>query len=163
VNALIPAFVAVLLAEIGGPLTIFARARRTSAALAMLALLIIAVVGGWAVASIMDVNARTLLLGLALLFAGSGRFGKGDAVADRPTIIASGMMLYRSPVPFLAFAFTAWMSAPFSTFAGAIAGVGVAVLPGSVGAIIPRAVRIGAGTLLCLAGLIAGLSGLRLL
>ncbi|MDB5715238.1 MAG: hypothetical protein JWO15_2635 [Sphingomonadales bacterium] len=160
-NALIPAFVAVLLAEIGGPLTIFARARRTSAALAMLGLLIIAVVGGWAIAAILDIHARTLLLGLALLFAGSAQFGQ-RAVTAEPTIIASGMMLYRSPAPFLAFAFTAWISAPFSTVTGAIAGVGAAVFVGSAGAVIPRAVRMGAGMLLCLAGLIAGLNGLRL-
>lgn len=162
VNALIPALVAVLLAETGGPLTIFGRERRMTAALAMLLLLFVAGVGGWTVAAMLNTDARMLVLGLALLFAGISQFSQRVALVEKPGIVAGGMTLYRSPTPFLAFAFAAWMSAPLSAIAGAVAGVGVAVLVGTVSPTIPRAVRIGGGFVLFLAGIIAVLNGLRL-
>jgi hypothetical protein len=162
VNALIPAFVAVLLAEIGGPLAIFTVERRTFAALAMVLLVIVAVVGGWAVAGLLIAPARVLLLGLAMLFAGFAQFGQRAPVAGKPTIVASAMMLYRSPAPFLAFAFSAWMGAPATAGVGALAGIGVAATSGSLHGAMPRVVRTGAGIILCLAGIIAALNGLRL-
>ncbi|AYJ86234.1 hypothetical protein D3Y57_09995 [Sphingomonas paeninsulae] len=161
-NALIPVFVAVLLAEIGGPLAIFGRERRNSAALAMIVLIVVAVIGGWSIAALLIGPARLLMLGLALLFAGVAQFGRRAVVTGTPTILASAMTLYRSPAPFLAFAFAAWMTAPISAGTGAMIGVGVAAAVGSLGFTVRRGLCIGAGIILCIAGLFAVLSGLRL-
>ncbi|CAN5338923.1 hypothetical protein BH09PSE3_BH09PSE3_04370 [soil metagenome] len=162
-NALIPAFVAVLLAEIGGSLVIFGRERRIVAAVVMVLLVAIAAIGGWSITAMLITPARTLLLGLALLFAGWAQFGQPAKIIGKPTIITSALTLYRSPAPFLAFAFASLMNAPLSAAAGTIAGVGVAAAPGVLDIAIPRTVRAGAGVILCLAGIFAALSGLRLI
>jgi hypothetical protein len=162
VNALIPVFVAVLLAEIGGPLAMFGRERRNSAALVMTLLIIVAVVGGLSVGALLIAPARLLMLGLALLFAGFAQFSRRPAMVEKPTLLASALTLYRSPAPFLAFAFASWISAPIAAGVGAIAGIGVAGAIGSFGPTIPRGIRIAAGAALCLAGTVAVLSGLRL-
>ena len=166
-NALIPVFVAVLLAEIGGPLSIFGRGfgrgRRNAAALAMGLLIGVAVIGGWSVGTILIAPARSLMLGLALLFAGIAQFGPRKGVVETPTIWAGALMVYRSPAPFLAFAFAAWMNAPLGAGAGAMLGLGLAAVIGSQGFVVPRGVRVGSGVALCFAGLFAALSGLRLI
>lgn len=166
VNALIPVFVSVLLAEVGGGLSVSrsgqSRGRRTAAALAMAVLIIVAVVGGWSIGAVMIAPAKGLMLGLALIFAGVAQFGRRKIVGDAPTIWASAMTVYRSPAPFLAFAFALWMNAPVSAGAGAMLGVGAAAGMGAQGVVVPRGTRVGAGVVLCLAGLFAALSGLRL-
>jgi hypothetical protein len=162
VNALVPVFVAVLLAEIGGPLAIFGRERRNPAALAMIILIVAAVIGGWSIAGILIAPARLLMLGLGLLFAGTAQFGRTAVLTGKPTILASAMTVYRSPAPFLAFAFAAWMTAPISAGAGAMIGVGVAAGTGSLGFTVRSGLRIGAGVILCIGGLFAVLSGLRI-
>lgn len=161
-NALVPAFVAVLLAEIGGPLILLGRQNRTAAAFAMVVMIMFAVAAGWTIAAVLDGNARTLLLGLALLFAGSGRSAQPKSRAEMPTVMAGALILYRSPAPFLAFGFAACLNAPFSAAVGAMAGVAMSVLIGSIQPTIPRAFRVGAGVMLLLAGIFAGLNGLRL-
>jgi hypothetical protein len=166
VNALIPVFVAVLLAEVGGALSLFGwglgSGRCNAAALAMGVLITVAVVGGWSVGSVMIAPAKGLMLGLALSLAGVAQFGRPKEVASVPALWASGITVYRSPAPFLAFGFAAWMNAPVSAGVGAMLGVGVAAGIGAGGFVVPRGVRVGSGMVLCLAGLFAALSGLRL-
>jgi hypothetical protein len=118
--------------------------------------------GGAVVADLLITPARTLLLGLALLFAGGAQFGRQKPVSETPKIIASAMLLYRSPTPFLAFAFCAWMSAPVTAGIGALAGLAMAAVIGALDFTVPRAARIGAGAVLCSAGIFAVLNGLRL-
>jgi hypothetical protein len=163
VNALIPALVAVLLSELGGPLLILGRERRTGTALALASLVALAVVGGSATAALLAPHARTLLLGLALMIAAGSQWGNRKFPGGKPTMIASAMTLYRSPTPFLAFALTAWTNAPLTAFAGVMAGLGIIAGVASLGVAIPRAARIGAGAIMGLAGIFAALSGLRLL
>jgi hypothetical protein len=167
VNALIPVFVAVLLAEFGGSLATFGPKRRVVVAIAVALLVVAAAIGGWAIAGILVTPARTMLLGLALLFAGFGKFERRKEIAGEPTLLASAMLVYRSPTPFLVFSFASLMSAPISAAIGALAGVGVVMTVGPLvgGAnevAIPPRVRAGAGIILCLAGIFAALSGLRL-
>ncbi|WP_293882510.1 hypothetical protein [Sphingomonas sp.] len=162
-NALIPAFVAVLLAEIGGGLIIFGRERRLVAAFIMLLLIVLAVITGSMIGALLIVPARTLMLGLALVFAATAQFGRGRSGGDTSTLLASALTLYRSPSPFLAFAFTAWMGAPIGAGAGSMAALVVAAGIGTVAPSMPRGARVGAGTILGLAGIFAMLSGLRVL
>lgn len=161
-NALIPVFVAVLLAEIGGTLAIFGRDRRAVAGLAMFLLVVFAAFAGWSIAGRLFPPGSTLLLGLALLVAGYAQFDQRETRVGSPTVFASAMSLYRSPSPFLVFAFATWMSAPLTAGAGALAGIAVAVTVGSLDLPALRTVRICAGIILCLTGIFAALSGLRL-
>jgi hypothetical protein len=162
VNALIPVFVAVLLAEIGGSLTIFGRERRNVAALAMLVLILFSAAAGWSIGTMLPTPARTLLLGLALLFAANAQLSRKLAIADKPTLLQAGVSLYRSPSPFLVFAFASWLNAPVSGAVGAMAGVAVVAATGAFDLSVPRFVRTIAGLILGLAGLVAALNGLRL-
>lgn len=157
-NVLVPVFVAVVLAEVGGPLAVIGRERRVVALLAMAVMVGGAAFAGWSVAEMLVTPARTLLLGLALLVAGVGALvGRRD---EPETIRMTALTLYRSPTPFLAFAFSAWVGTPLMAGAGALAGVAGAVAVGTLQT--ARSVRVGAGIMLCAAGIIAALNGLRL-
>jgi len=164
-NALIPVFVAILLAEIGGPTGRICVARRGIAAFAMALLISVAVGAGATIAPMMIVPARTLLLGLALVFAGVGQFARAGLVnAHRaPTLLATLLALWRSPAPFLAFAFAAWTRDPLGPAVGALLGIAVATGATALGLVVPRAFRVAAGIILCLAGMYAALAGLRLI
>lgn len=159
-NVLVPVFLAVVLAEVGGPLAVIGRERRVVALLAMAGLVGVAAFAGGTVGEMLVTSARTLLLGLALLFAGMGMFGRRKVEAGPQMIRLVAVTLYRSPTPFLAFAFSAWVGTPLMAGAGALAGIAGAVAVGTLQT--ARPVRIGAGIMLCAAGIIAALNGLRL-
>ena len=187
-DALLPAFLAALFAELGDKtqlLTIllatrFARPAPVLAGVATAALAnsLIAALGGILVAGVVPFRALNLLAALALIFAGGGallpqkrpevgiydRFGAFGASAIACFILELG-----DKTQFLTFAFAARSQTPLLVGAGATAGIVVASLSAvALGAALPtivplRAIRIGAGILFLLVGIIVALSALRLL
>lgn len=143
-----PAMLAVLFAEIGGAM---ARAQpRRIALIAWVVLAVAAAIGGAIVTPRLTLPPRTLLCGLALVFAAMSQFGR--ATAQHPILAA-----IRAPSPFLIFALAARLGAPL-TLAGSAAGLALAMFAPPI----PHARRI-AGALLGLAGAFAALSALRIL
>jgi putative Ca2+/H+ antiporter (TMEM165/GDT1 family) len=187
-DALLPAFLAALLAEIGDKtqlLTVllaarFARPGQVLAGVAVAALAnsLIAATGGTLVAGAIPFRALNLLTALALIFAASGallpqkqpevgiydRFGPFAASAIAFFILELG-----DKTQFLTFAFAARSQAPLLAAFGATAGIVVASLPAiAIGAALPttfplRQLRFGVGIVFLIVGLIVGLSALRLL
>jgi len=187
-DALLPAFLAALLAEIGDKtqlLTVLLASRfarpgpvLVGVAVAALANSLIAAIGGTLVAGIVPFRALNLLTALALVFAAGGallpqkqpevgiydRLGPFAASATAFFILELG-----DKTQFLTFAFAARSQMPLLAAAGATAGIIVASLPAvALGAALPTAVplrrlRIGVGILFLIVGLIVALSALRLL
>jgi putative Ca2+/H+ antiporter (TMEM165/GDT1 family) len=187
-DALLPAFLAALLAEMGDKtqlLTVllatrFARPGQVLAGVAVAALAnsLIAGIGGALMTGIIPFRALNLLTALALIFAGGGalfpqkqphvgiydRFGVFGASAISFFILELG-----DKTQFLTFAFAARSQTPLLASAGAMAGIIAASLPAiALGAKLPtamplRQLRIGIGILFVLVGIVVGLSALRLL
>jgi hypothetical protein len=166
VNAFIPTLIAVLLAEVGGRMTLFARLSRLSLAATLLGLAVgTAAFAGISLAPTMNANARALMLGIALILTGFGQFGKAPTGDPPATPIGTLLFVWRSGAPFLAFAFSIWKSAPVGAVAGALAGivgaVAVAALPLTAVQIVW--LRRSAGSILIVTGVYAALWALHLI
>lgn len=169
VNAFIPVLLAVLLAETGGRSIAFARLPRLTLAATALGLAVgVAAVAGFLMAPTMPPRARTLMLAIALILAGAGQFGH-HAVRDAPISFTQTVLLVsRTGVPLLAFAFAIWSGTTTGPVAGALAGFVGAVAIGAAldQGIAPRwlaTVRAVAGAVLIVAGGYAALWALRLI
>jgi hypothetical protein len=166
VNTFIPALIAVLLAEIGGRSTLFARLPKLSLAATLLGLSVgIAAFAGFSLASTMNAQARALMLGVALILTGFGQFGKAPAGDPPATFIGTFLFVWRSGAPFLAFAFAIWKSAPIGAAAGALVGIVGAVALGAVPmAPVPWVwIRRSAGVTMTVIGIYAALWALRVI
>ncbi len=159
-NALIPALLIVVLAEIGGPLAALAPLRPNTIAFVMALLIAAAAAIGATFTEIMTIEARTLMIGVVLILAGTGQLER--AKPRKLSVIASGLTVWRSPAAFLTFALAAWSGAPLSAAVGAIIGAGAAIAAALGGVRVPRVVRILASGVLMMIGSIAALRGLRL-
>jgi len=151
VNALIPALLIVLLAEVGGPLSALA-ARRPNIAAFAIAVLVFAAAGiGWQFSAMMAAGARTLMLGVLMVFAASGQLWVGKPVPD--TLLSAVFAISRSPAPGLAFGFAALFGEPVTPALGALFAVAVAAGLSALGVGISMAIRRFAAGLLLTAGL----------
>ena len=183
-DALLPAFVAALAAEMGDrtqvlALLLAARFGARPAVLGGIALAaavhaLIAGYGGALVAPLLTPEARALLLALALLAAGIGAWlpQRAPALADGgrwgalPTSFATFFLLELGDKPqLLTAAVAARAGAPLLAATGAAAGVTVAAgLAIALGAALPRrALRRVVGTILPLVGLGVAIAALRLI
>ncbi|MFM9978405.1 MAG: hypothetical protein ACKVOP_10240 [Sphingomonadaceae bacterium] len=160
-NALIPALVAVLLAELGGRATALGRTSHPLLIAAIAgAAVAAAAVGGALIAPTMTPWAGLLLLALALIFGGANQFAASRPSPVAPGIAASLLAIWRSSAPFMAFAFSAWLAAPIGSAIGAMAGLGIAACSAPLMRF--ASIRRAMGGVLILAGLIVGLMALRL-
>jgi putative Ca2+/H+ antiporter (TMEM165/GDT1 family) len=187
-DALLPAFLAALLAEFGDKtqlLTVLLATRfvrpgqvLAGVAIAALANSLIAAVGATLVSGVIPFRALNLLTALALIFAAGGallpqkqpKVGIYDRLGPfAASAIAFFILELGDKTQFLTFAFAARSQTPLLAAAGATAGIVVASLPAiALGAALPTALplqrlRMGVGILFLIVGLIVGLSALRLL
>ena len=145
----------------------FARVPRLALAATLLGLAVsVAAFGGYSLSSTMNVQARTLILGVALVLSGLGQLGKPVAADPPATLMATLLFVWRSGAPFLAFAFALWRSSPVGAAAGALAGIIAAATLGIglAGAVLPIHiiwVRRSAGILVTVVGIYALLWALR--
>lgn len=186
-ETLVPAFVAVLIAQLFDPPARLAAVLgdrfggRTGVfvgmALAQLAGFALAAGGGAVLAAGINPNARTLVLALALLAAGGGGFLR-PRLADRlenwriggfaTALLGVFILAFGDRSQFLALGFATWGGSPLLTVAGAgVAAVGaggVAVLLGERAwrGWPQRAARIAAAALFLVAGTVLALRSLRL-
>jgi putative Ca2+/H+ antiporter (TMEM165/GDT1 family) len=186
-DALLPAFLAAFLAEVGDKtqlLTVllatrFARPGQVLAGVAVAAIAnsLIAGIGGTLVAGVIPFRALNLLTAVALIFAAGGallaqkqphvgiydRFGPFAASAIAVFILELG-----DKTQFLTFAFAARSQTPLLASAGAAAGIIAASLPAvALGAKLPtsvplRQLQVAVGILFLIVGVIVALSALRL-
>lgn len=183
-DALLSALVAALLAEIGDKTQLVAlalaarfandRAVLGAIALAAVANAAIAAAGGVWIGPQMTREASTLLLALALLFAGGGAFWprKAPSVAHWrggafvASLLAFGLAEFGDKTQFLTFAIAARADAPVLAGIGAAIGVlvsnAVAIGIGAGFAKAARPARWAIGGLFVLLGLAAAVSALRL-
>jgi Ca2+/H+ antiporter, TMEM165/GDT1 family len=186
-DALVPAFVAALLAEIGDKTQIlaallsarFGRGGPVLAGIALAALAnsLLAALGAELVTAVIPHRATILLVALALLFAGGGallpqkppRVGIYDRLgAFAASAVAFFILEFGDKTPFLTFALSARGPAPLLAATGAAAAVVAASLPAvalgpELARRLPvRSLRAGAGILLLVTGLIVAISALRL-
>jgi putative Ca2+/H+ antiporter (TMEM165/GDT1 family) len=186
-EALLPAFIAAALAEWGDKtqLVVIALAVRygrpgpllIGVALGALAGSLLAGLGGTLVHGTVTLRALSLLLGVALIFAGaSGFFARktpafAASLAGPPVFAAAlGIFLaeFGDRTQFITFAIAAQYDSMLLAACGATAGVVAASVPAvllgpKLKAVVPlRALRIGAGALFLLVGLIVALNALRL-
>lgn len=165
-NAFIPTFIAVLLAEYGGRAMLFSRLPRLSLAATMLGLAVgIAAFGGISLAPTMNAHARALMLGIALILTGFGQFGKAPSGDPPATVAGTLLFVWRSSAPFLAFAFSIWAGAPVGAAAGALAGIAAAVALAAA-PLSPRVILIArrlCGATMTVIGIYAALWALRLI
>jgi Ca2+/H+ antiporter, TMEM165/GDT1 family len=186
-DALLPAFIAALLAEIDGRVQreteILCAHFKTpgpilsALGLSTLASLIAAGIGGFLVAPLITYEARTLLLGLALLITGvttllptkTATAPKAGSSAFLSSLLRYATRQFGDNSQFLVFAIAARSGGPSLAVIAGFAGVMLAALPvimnpsGWRRALPLRALRWGASTLLLLVGVGAALSGLRLI
>lgn len=145
-EALIPAFIAVLLAELDGKVQHqsealvrrFGQPHVAKAALCLttFASLTVAAIGGWLVHSFMNWNARSLLAGLALASSGAVMLWPRKPVATITGTHSFPTSLWRYAVnqfgdnsQFIVFAFAAWSRSPALAAGAGFAGVLVAAIP----------------------------------
>ncbi len=161
-NGLVPALLAVLLAEFGPrALSYAASPRREMLGWVAAALVFGAGASGILVAPSMTIWAETLLLGIALVFAGIGQLGRVRPVSGFRGNLA---LFWRGGTPLLAFALAARFPG-IASLPGAAAGVVAAV-------VLSRAaranrwpfdlIRRGGGIALLTSGAICAVNGLRL-
>lgn len=151
----------VLLAEIGAPIGVLAIKRGNLIAFAI-ALLVFAAAGiGWQFSTMMAENARTLMLGVLIIFAASGQLWSGKAPAD--TMWGTVIAISRSPAPGLAFGLAAFFGEPATPAIGALIAVALAAGAVALGWEAPKIVRRIAGGVLLLAGLFLALRAFALL
>jgi putative Ca2+/H+ antiporter (TMEM165/GDT1 family) len=187
VDALVPAFLAALLAEFGDKtqlltillVTRFGRPGPVLAGIAVAAIAnsVMAAIGGALLIGVIPFRALNLLLGLALIFAGGGallpqrqphvgiyaRLGVFGA-----SLLAFFLLELGDKTQFLTFTFAARSPTPLLAAAGAAAGIIAANLPAvALGAAMPatlplRRIRIAVGAVLLPIGIVVALSALRL-
>lgn len=178
-DALLIALVAGLAAEIGARTQqhCFAAREMDSIALPIFAIfcvsLGVAAVGGMLVSPIMPPDARLLLLGMALFFAGIGqlrRIADVAAPASKTTAITKiGLMHLTEGMPFLVFALAARAGQPAMAALGGLLAVSVICFPTLVlgdeiyRPNVLRPIKRVAAAILVVSGLWAGLIGLRLI
>jgi len=187
-ESLLPAFLAACLAEIGDKTQILAlllavrfRAPGTvfaGVALAALANSLIGAAGGVLVHALINFRAATLLMAIALVFAGIGALLRqrdpevasyGRIGAFLTCFLGFLILEFGDKTQFLTMALAARSDSLWLTAAGATAGIAAANAPAIwIGrrwrTILPlRAVRIGVGVLLLFLGTIAALTALRLI
>ena len=186
-EALLPAFIAVALAEWGDKtqLVIVALAVRYGrpapilfgVALGALASALIAGLGGVLIHDTVTLRALSLLLGVALIFAGGSAFiarktpNYAASLSGPPVLAAAlGVLLaeFGDRTQFITFAIAAQYDSMLLAAFGATGGVVAASVPAALlgpklSTIVPlKALRIGAGSLFLLFGLIVALNALRL-
>ena len=184
-DALLTTFIAAALAEFGDKtqLLVIAFAVRYRAplpilagvAVAALANNLIAVTGGALISGMITLRAVSLLVALALLFAGLGGLmrakspeGMGSTWKTGPFLTTAGcffLLEFGDKTQFLTFALSAQFNAFALALAGATAGVAVANLPAALlgdKLLHLGRIRLAAAILFLFAGLIVGLSALRL-
>lgn len=160
-NALIPALIAVLLAEIGGPAARLA-AQRPNLVAFVIALLVFASAGiGWSFAAIMKPEARLLMLGVLLLLAGLGQIRAGKPPRDSG--FGRALALSRSSAAGIAFGFAAGLGEPLTPALGALAGFALAAGAVALGLAVPAVARRSAGGVLAATGAGAMLHALQLI
>ncbi len=177
-EGLIPAFIAILLAETGGSVQALAGRNGALPALALSTLISlgIAVAGGAVIATMIGPQPRMLLAGLALLFAGGPmllRVKPPRAQDDAPGFSKAFFRYLAAQLgdasQFIAFAIAARSSMPLLALAGGWGGVMLAAaLPGLLGRDWPEAARLGllrraSALLLTGAGVWLIISALRLI
>ncbi len=145
-EALIPAFIAVLLAELDGKVqhqsgALVHRYNRAHLALAALLLstlasLTVAALGGWLVHNVMNWNARSLLAGLALASSGAVMLWPRKLVEPITGARAFPTSLWRYAVnqfgdnsQFIVFAFAAWSRSPALAAGAGLCAVLIAAIP----------------------------------
>ncbi|MBM7405468.1 MULTISPECIES: TMEM165/GDT1 family protein [Sphingomonas] len=186
-ETLVPAFVAVLLAQLFDPparlaavlADRFGRAGVTAGLiLAHVAGFLAAAAGGALIAPGMSPNARVLLLALALIFAGAGGLAR-TKLADRLTNWRIGsfataflgifILAFGDRSQFLALALAAWSGSPVLAAIGStVAGVAVGAIAATVGERAwcrwpgRRAAGLGVSALLVVAGAVLAVRALRL-
>ncbi len=186
-DALLPAFVATLLAEFGDKTQLLAmllaiRFHRVAPVLAGIAVAaaansLIAALGGAVVGELIPFRALTLLTALALIFAGIGALwrqkpptlsGYGPIGIFATSALGVFILEFGDKTQFITFALAARADSAWLTAAGATAGIVVAAAPAVLladrfEAIVPlRAVRAVAGMLMLLTGAIVAIYALRL-
>jgi len=168
VNAFIPVLLAVLFAETGGQSAVFARLPRlTLAALALGLAAGAAAVAGYLMAPTMSLRARALMLALALVLSGAGQFGRSVTVAPPTSFLQTLLLISRTGVPLLAFAFAVWSGTTTGPVAGALAGFVGAVAIGAsleqgMSPVTLKRLRMSAGAILLLVGAYMAAWALRL-
>lgn len=186
-DALLPVFVAILLAETGGRVQVAAHVLQlrygqaapilSALTLSSLASLGVAGIGGAVIATMIGFDARTLMAGLALLFAGGPMMvspkpvpeGEGHAGPFRTSLARFLPLQFGDASQFIAFAFAARSGhAPLAIGAGLAAVLAAAFIPMVVGKDWPgsvplSALRRGAGALLILAAFWMIVVALRLI
>lgn len=149
---LIPALLIVLLGELGGAV---ARGRHDLlVVISAAAVIAITATAGTLLAPILTPPARTLLVGVTLVFASVGQLR--TRIADIPPALA----IWSSSVPFSLFALSLYAASPYAAAVGGVLGLAAAIAIGGRSAI---RLRRAAAALLGVAGLIVSLLGLRLL
>lgn len=162
-DALVPAFVATALAEFGGAASAVEKQGTRPAWIVLFVALIAAVAatGGWFVAGELTPEARTLMLGLALVCAGAF---PGEAKPGWKGALGTARALLGGGAPFLIFAFALRAATPALAAAGGLMGMLAAILAAPLAAGLPiRPVRAAIRLLLIVAGIVTGLAGLRLI
>lgn len=146
---------------------------------AQVAIMGAALAGALAVRGLMTPNARSLIFGLALLFAGAGALMPPKPPRDRlegwrigalPTsALGLFILAFGERVQFVGFGAAAWGGSPVLAAAGAAIG---AIVAGGVAATLGerewrrlplRPIGMAGGAMLVLAGLVMALGGLRLI
>ncbi len=160
-NGLIPALLIVLLAEIGAPLGALSTKRANIIPFAI-ALLVFAAAGvGWQFSGMMAADARTLMLGVLIVFAASGQIWAGKPPKDTP--FGTLLTISRSPAPGLAFGFAAWIGEPVTPALGALFAVALAAGAAALQMPVPPVMRRIAGGILLVIGLLLALTALKLI
>lgn len=186
-EALLPVLVAVLLAEIGGrtqasgnALAIAYPQHHSSVfaglGLASLASLIVAALGGAVLATMIAYDARTLLFGLALIFAGIPMLRAVKAPKIKrfsspltASLFGFGRVQFGDASQFIVFAVAARSGEPVLAVIAGVMGIIAATTPAIVlqsdwpGKLPLRPIRLLAAIILTLAGAFAAISALRLI
>lgn len=159
-NGLVPALIAVLLAEIGPrALQLSTTTRPNLMAAIVAALIAAAAVGGTLVAPMLTEWADALMIGIALVLAAVAQVQR---VKPAPGIVRQLWTFWSGGTALLAFAFAARFGA-VTTGLGALGGLGAAM---ALSHVLPtaalRRIRLGAAAVLLLGGLAMAWGGLRL-
>jgi hypothetical protein len=161
VNALIPALLIVLIAEIGAPLGALAAKRVNIVAFGIALLVFAAAAIGWHFSTMMAADARTLMLGVLIVFASSGQLWIGKA--PRETLLGTALAISRSPAPGLAFGFAAFFGEPVTPALGALFAVAAAAGLAVLGVVVPPLARRIAGGILLVTGILLALRAFSLI
>lgn len=162
-DALVPAFVAAALAEFGGAAPAVEKGGTRPVWILLLTALIagIAAASGWYVSSELTPEARTLMLGLALVCAGAF---PGEAKPGWTGVFGTARALLGGGAPFLIFAIALRATTPAFAAVGGAMGMLAAIVAVPLAAGLPiRPIRTAIRLLLIFAGVLTGLSGLRLI